>query len=353
MTRRTCSTTTFLALAVLLQSCASTTARLQQGEKPKDFGIPFREPLPYLLVTSEVATQRSNDGRLYSYGTATGFLPVCDQLMKDPANFAAQSSCIENLRKLRATSIGDGERPTPGAKDGKGSKTSFSTPRPADRSSEVAFATQHFRDSRETALVADKQPAASKKDIGGKSGGTTTGKDAAPADDPFAAAPPPNEPAPGENSKADAKADSLAGTALQAPLQIVYLPSPCRVYGLAQTNFLAKNKLTIALTNGWQLTSLTSEGDATDVVGKLLDTISSVVSTLKGAPAAAAADTKKPADTTKQGMPENLYARVTTKYIPPGLYPLMTCNADGTITGLPMPSATLERTDWVIALAKD
>jgi hypothetical protein len=337
---------TCLAASALLQGCVSTKVNLYQKNadgtvtETKDVGFQFREALPYLLVTSGVVT--AQETALYTYDAKYGFVPVCDQPVTDVDSLKEREKCL--ARRAQVTNDQSPAKPKEPAAPTSSSESI------GPRGAEIALAYQRHTQPV-VLLAAATHSSSTKKGAAGKTASQADMDAKIKADLAAAKAKPTADDPNGTDTAKKADSTSSQDATQQGTLQIVYLPSPCRLYAVTQTNFLSTAKLNLALTNGWQLTTVGVETDSTAVVGKLLDTVGSIVGSLKGSSTGGGAP-KGGGGATPQALGENLYARTETRYLAPGLYPLADCSKNGFSLNIPA-IPTVSKVEWTLAFPKD
>ncbi len=119
---------------------------------------------------------------------------------------------------------------------------------------------------------------------------------------------------------------------VQGKIRIVYLPDPDEQYAIHDKSCLCKGAYKLNFRNGWELTDVSSEHDATAVALELLTTIQTAIGAAKSvetaqidrqkaiAEAYAKEQEKKDANANKDGMGKDLYQVTVRRYIKPGVY---------------------------------
>ncbi len=319
-----------IVMALALQGCTTTKVRLLDNGNTTDNGFRFREPLPYLLVTSPIELSRTTESTLYTYSAGLGFLPVCDQDMGDERGAQSRLECAKRLHDLQAKfQILIGHQPDLHTNP-------VDLPNISTHSSDISLVGMRADLMPSTLTVPaylDDPTSAGAKPSTKHAGGPND------VPDPFAPAsknPTTSGPAPdmSDAGPTPSKADTSTG-----PLQIVWLPNYCKQYSVTQTSVLSTASIKLQLTNGWQLVSVDASGDSTAVAGKILDVAGAVLGAGKGGGGA-----KPVAQSTAQSLPEALYSKITVRYLAPGLYPLVKCTQTG-YEEVSIPKG-LERIEW-------
>jgi hypothetical protein len=163
-----------------------------------------------------------------------------------------------------------------------------------------------------------------------------------------AASPPPEE------AKGRPATDARAAAVQQ--LRIVYLPDFEQQMAVRPHNVLAKNEFSLTFGDGWQLTSVNSTSDATDVPIQLLGTISKMIGQTAQAAALPSAATHIKDDLehpSSRGTTIHV-SIVRTRFIAPGIYrlnkPSPSAGPPSSLTllsslGVPLESETTVRMD--------
>lgn len=108
---------------------------------------------------------------------------------------------------------------------------------------------------------------------------------------------------------------------------IVWLPDYCQEYALQQSVKLASLKWKIELADGWRLTSVDMDADATQVATKILDVLSTAVTAGKDI-AVAGSNARARAAAGEAGTGPSCRKRTVVKYLNPGVYRLFVRPSD-------------------------
>lgn len=125
-----------------------------------------------------------------------------------------------------------------------------------------------------------------------------------------------------------------------AALKIVWLPDYCEQYAIRTHVFLAKNKTTLTLAGGWQLTGVNLDADSTAALAELVDLAKTLVTAKKDVDIEEIKAAAPPEDVVEaaltSGRPLRLQ-RTSIHQIRPGIYPLTARAENEKEAGCEMP----------------